>query len=102
MLAVAKEEAKAKLRNTYTLGGLLFANLISWLPLSIVNLIARDAELVPDPVHTVATLFFMMQVATHPIVEIILLKDLREPFKTMICYWCGKKSPSNVSSMLVV
>ena len=90
------EEAKAKLRKqlhvVFVFGGFLLANLISWLPLFtiiVVNLIAGDTVL-PTPVYIMEKLLFVMQVASHPTVEITLLKDLRENFKAMICYCCGK------------
>ena len=96
---VNKEQVKIKLLKQLhvvrVFGGLLLANLISWLPVIVLSLavvISGDLLLFPDPVHTVSVILFMMQVVTHPIVEIALLKDLRDPFTAFLCYFCGKKS----------
>ena len=96
---VKKEQVKTKLFKQLhvvrVFGGLLLANLISWLPVIVLSLavvISGDLLLFPDPVHTVSVILFMMQVVTHPIVEIALLKDLRDPFTAFLCCFCGKKS----------
>ena len=100
---VDKEQVKTKLlKELYVVrvfGGLLLANLISWLPgivFSSAVIISGDSSFIPSPVHTATTILLMMQVATHPIVEIALLKDLRDPFTVFICYFCRKKSIQEV------
>ena len=44
------------------------------------------------PTHyTLCVILFMMQVATHPIVEIALLKELKDPILAFFCRCCRKK-----------
>ena len=108
---IDKEQVKTKLlKELYmyvvrVFGGLVLANLISWLPgiiLTLTIVISGDISFIPGPVHTVTVILFMMQVATHPIVEIALLKDLRDPFTAFLCYFCGKKSIQEVSKSQTV
>ena len=83
-------------------GGLLLANLVSWLPvitLGLVTVISRDTSLVPYPLHTVSVILFMMQVATHPIVEIALLRELKDPIKAFFCYFFRKKPLTSFISL---
>ena len=100
---INKGQVKAKLlKELYVVrvfGGLLLANLISWLPgiiFTLAVIISGDISFIPVPVDSATTILLMMQVATHPIVEIALLKDLRDPFTVFLCYFCRKKSIQEV------
>ena len=100
---INKGQVKAKLlKELYVVrvfGGLLLANLISWLPgiiFTLAVIISGDISFIPVPVDSATTILLMMQVATHPIVEIARLKDLRDPFTAFLCYFCRKKSIQEV------
>ena len=96
-----KKRQNKELRLVRVFGGLLLANLVSWLPvitLGLVTVISRDTSLVPYPLHTVSVILFMMQVATHPIVEIALLRELKDPIKAFFCYFFRKKPLTSYSS----
>ena len=82
-------------------GGLLLANLVSWLPVitfGAITVISRNFTIIPNPLHTVSVVLFMMQVATHPIVEIALLRELKNPIKELFCYFCRKNPLTSIST----
>ena len=92
---VNKKRHQKQLHLVRVFGGLMLANLVSWMPSIIISLIAAFAGKVTiSPLITVGVLFFMMQVATHPIVEIALLKDIKDPIMDFFCFFRRKRPPN--------
>ena len=90
-----KKRQDKEIHMVLVFGGLLVANLLSWLPIVIVGLstvISSNANLFPTELYYTVNILYWMQVATHPIVETVVIKDVREPVtKLLTCRWFRKK-----------
>ncbi len=74
-------------------GGLIASNLITWLPmiiLVVVNLIIGSENIHPA-IFTATHVLFLSQIAVHPILETILIADVREPMKQIATFGLMKR-----------
>ena len=80
-------------------GGLMISSLISWLPLVILAILfstkkdRKDYETVPTPFQVIALLLYNAQAVIHPILETILIRDVRKPLK-QIFFCCVNRRNS--------
>lgn len=92
---VKKKRFNKQLNLIKVFGGLLLTNLLSWLPsilFGLITLFSQNLSIIPYPLYTVSVTLFMMQVAAHPLVEIALLKEVKNPIKAFFCcYRCRAK-----------
>jgi len=84
--SVKKKRHKKQQHLFHVFGGLIVSNIIAWLPLVIVVLISliTDAAEIPPAVFTVTHILFLSQVAVHPILETLLICDVRNPMKNLL------------------
>ena len=81
-----KKRLKKQRHLFHVFGGLITSNIIAWLPLMIVVLITLtigEAEIHPAA-YTVTHILFLSQVTVHPILETILIRDVRKPMKNLL------------------
>ena len=86
-------------------GSLFSSNIITWVPLAIANVVYLFTSDVPVGLEVIGNMLFMSQVAIHPILETVLISDIREPMKKMVFYCCLKtnktEGPERSSSICV-
>ena len=89
-----KKREEKELHLIKVFGGLLFCNLITWLPILCVSLylfFTKGQNGPPAPVFTVADILFKSQLVLHPILETGLIRDVKEPMKKIILCLFQKK-----------
>ncbi len=90
---VRKKRHQKQLHLIQVFSALLGSNLISWLPIFLVAiyLLIVRAEPREGPTQLIGAfyVFFFTQVAVHPIIETVLIKDVREPLKKLS--WKGEE-----------
>ena len=64
-------------------GNLFTSYLITFLPLALLSLIVLFTRDIPVGMAAVANILFVSNVAIHPILETVLISDIREPMKKM-------------------
>ncbi len=86
--SVSKERHKKQLHLFRVFGGILISNLITWLPLLIIFLIVFFSKgmvnISTSVLHFTRILFFS-QVFLHPFLETLLIKEVRDPMKKLMC-----------------
>ena len=71
--------------------GLLLSNTITWIPIIVVEM----SHFISNPtlsIFSASNILFLSQLAVHPILETMLISDVREPLKEMVtCTFFLKK-----------
>ena len=102
---IKKSRHQKQLHMIRVFGSLFSSNIISWMPLAIVNVVNSFTSDVPVGIVVIGNMLFMSQVAIHPILETVLISDIREPMKRMVFYCCLKtnktEGPERSSSSCV-
>ncbi len=86
--SVSKERHKKQLHLFRVFGGILVSNLITWLPSMIIILIvffSDDMVIIPPSVFQLTRIMFFSQVFLHPFLETLLIKEVRDPMKKLMC-----------------
>ena len=83
---IRKERHKKQLHLFYTFVFLLLLNLITWLPQFTFIFLSAFID-IPVSILSLSKVFFLTQAAVHPIIETVLISDVREPLKKMVT--CG-------------
>ena len=89
-----KKREEKQLHLIKVFGGLLFCNLITWLPITCVSLylfFTKGQNGPPTPVFTVVDILCLSQLVLHPILETGLIRDVKEPMKKIILCLFRKK-----------
>ena len=84
---VRDERHKKQLHLFRVFGGLLLSNILTWFPLVLYFVLKILNVNMPLWVFSLVNVIFLSQVAIHPILETILITDVREPLKEMVT--CG-------------
>ena len=102
---IRKSRHQKQLHMIRVFGSLFSSNIITWVPLAIVNVVYLFTSDVPVGLVVIGNMLFMSQVAIHPILETVLISDIREPMKKMVFYYCLKtnkmEGPERSSSICV-
>ena len=102
---IRKTRHQKQLHMIRVFGSLFSSNIITWVPLAIVNVVNLFTFNVPVGLVVIGNMLFMSQVAIHPILETVLISDIREPMKKMVFYCCLKtnetEGPERSSSICV-
>ena len=94
---VKKESHEKQLHLIYVFCSLSFSNIIAWLPTIISALLGPLVQL-PLSIVSISQILLLSQVAVHPIIETILISDVRKPLKDIIV--CGLLKKRNDKLML--
>ena len=76
-------------------GSLFTSNLVTLLPLALLGIIVLFTHDIPVGMAAVANILFVSNVAIHPILETVLISDIREPMKKMAFFCCLENNISN-------
>ena len=87
---IRKSRHQKQLHMIRVFGSLFSSNIITWVPFVIVNVVYLFTSDVPVGLVVIGNMLFMSQVAIHPILETVLISDIREPMKKMVFYYCLK------------
>ena len=87
---IRKSRHQKQLHMIRVFGSLFSSNIITWVPLAIVKVVNLFTFNVPVGLVVIGNMLFMSQVAIHPILETVLISDIREPMKKMVFYCCLK------------
>ena len=91
-----KKKCKRQLNLLRTFGALFLTNTIAWVPTIVIATISGSGHDIPVAVYSVSHVFFISQVLLHPLVETILIQDVREPIKMMLCSCLRKRRRSSL------
>ena len=81
-------------------GGLILSFLIQWLPMVVlVILFIPQGSEVSIAFQVIVLVLFQAQVATHPILESTLIRDVRKPLMKILCCCFFSRRLCNVSSI---
>ena len=93
-----KQRLQKQLHLVWVFGALICCNLVTWPPIVIHNLISIAEIDIPASVSTTFLILFTSQALAHPVVETLLIKEVREPCKTFIFSSCTKVKPNDSAS----
>ena len=94
-----KQRHQKQLHLVWVFGALLCCNLVTWLPIIIRGLLFAVEVDFPGGYSTATTVLFTFQTLLHPIVESVLIKEVREPQKMIMLYCCVKIKSKMSSSV---
>ena len=75
---IAKEKIKSQLRLARVFGAIFTANMLTWLPMVALALTGAIARTAPTILYNITYLSFLSQTVIHPILEVVLIRDMRE------------------------
>ena len=91
-----KQRHQKELHLVWVFGGLLFCNLVTWLPIIVHDiLLITHQDNIPTRVSATIVVLFTSQTLAHPVVETLLIKEVREPCKRILFYCCTKLSSND-------
>ena len=85
-----KQRHQKQLHLVWVFGGLLFCNLVTWLPIIVQDILLIINTNIPTRVSATVLVLFTSQTLAHPVVETLLIKEVREPCKKIIFFCCTK------------
>ena len=94
-LKIRRSRHKKQLHLIRVFGSLFTSNLITLLPFALLSIIVEFTRDIPVEVTAVANILFLSNVAIHPILETMLIRDIREPMKKMAFFCCLESNISN-------
>ena len=100
-LKIEDENKRKQLRMTQIFGAIFVINIITWIPLLIVVILVQLPRQIIVPVFILfAQLCFLSQIVLHPILQVVLLKDIRIEITRCCSYLTCRaySSPSNASA----
>ena len=86
-----KKRQEKQLHLCRVFGSLLFFNIIAWLPIVVVSLIIFAGTPVTGAPIVFVQIVFLSQAMVHPIIETTLIKEVREPLKSLLLCCCFAK-----------
>jgi hypothetical protein len=82
-----KKRQQKQLHMIEVFGCLLCSNMITWVPIVIVcflSILPVESLVIPSGLTAAAQILFMSQVLLHPLVETMMIPDVRVPLKKLI------------------
>lgn len=86
--SMKKTRQQKELHLIHVSGGLLCSYAITWLPAVIVGFLLFLRVTIPAAVASTAQVFYVLQVVVHPILQTVLIREVRLPVRRLWCCCC--------------
>ena len=97
--ALKKKRSQKQLHLFYVFSALLGSTIVSWGPLIFLVIYLEYGGDLPIEVSSTIHVLFVSQVVTRPIIETVLIKDVKEPMKKLVLWPCLRKKKSGNSEV---
>ncbi len=99
-----KETSRKQFRMVQLFGAIFTANLVTWIPMLGLAISAAVVGLgqIPAVVYSVTYLAFLAEIVIHPIIEAMLIRDIREIVLRLATHLCRRRNSKKATESMTL